>query len=204
MYKKIFSYTVFFGTAFVMFIGVSFAQMHDHSQMQSMKDTNTSCKAKLTVFITPSEFKAQLNRVYKSYLSIQASLSNDEFQNARKNALILKKSLMEADIKLLTDMKAHMTWMVSSEKLAKDADHIAAAQDMQTARIEFNQASIDLIALAKQFGTSGSTTLYVIHCPMALKNKGADWVQDDTSVKNPYLGKVMLACGVITDTFGAK
>jgi membrane fusion protein, copper/silver efflux system len=204
MYPKIFSLTVSFLTVLGLFAGLSLAQMHDDSQMKSMKDMNMSKTAKPTVFITPATFKIQLDQVYKSYLSIQASLSSDELQNAQTGALALTKSLPEVDMKLLTDMKAHMAWMTSSEKLAKDAEHIAAAPDIETARTEFKQASDDLIAIAKQFGTSGKTVLYVFHCSMAFKNKGADWVQNEKTAKNPYLGKSMLTCGKITDTIGIK
>jgi Cu(I)/Ag(I) efflux system membrane fusion protein len=201
MHKKILLITVSFGMALVLFSGVSFAQMHDHSHMQSMSDSEM---AKPAVFITPFAFKTQLDQVYKSYLSIQASLSSDDFQNTQSNALTLTKSLQEVDMKLLTDMKVHMAWMAASEKLAKDAEHIAAAPDIENARTEFKKVSDDLIAIAKQFSTSGKTPLYVFHCPMALKNKGADWVQDEKTVKNPYFGKSMLTCGKITDTIDEK
>lgn len=191
----------FIFSAFLMLSGRPFAQMHDHSQMQSM---NISGTAKPVVFVTTLAFKTQLDQVYNSYLSIHAALSSDEFQNTQSNALAFTKSFQEVDMKLLTDMKAHMAWMASSEKLSKDAKQIAAAPDIETARGEFKQASLDLIAIAKQFRTSGKNPLYVFHCPMAFNKKGADWVQDEKTVKNPYFGKSMLACGEITDIIGAK
>lgn len=203
MLKKIFSIAVCFFTPLGLLAGVSLAQMNDHSQMQSMNDMNMGETAKPIVFITPLAFKTQLDQVYRSYLSIHAALSSDEFQNTQSNALAFTKSFQKVDMKLLTDMKAHMAWMASSEKLAKDAEQIAAAPDIETARSEFKKASDNLIAIAKQFGISGKTPLYVFHCPMALKNKGADWVQDEKTVKNPYFGNSMLACGKIVDTIDA-
>ncbi|MDP2984490.1 MAG: DUF3347 domain-containing protein [Candidatus Latescibacter sp.] len=203
MNSRILAAAVCFATALGLFAGVSFAQ-HDHGQMHSMNGMNMSETAKPIVFITPFAFKTQLDQVYRSYLSIHAALSSDEFQNSQSNALTLTKSFQEVDMKLLTDMKAHMAWMASSEKLSKDAVQIAAAPDIETARAEFKQASLDLIAIAKQFRTSGKNPLYVFHCPMAFKNKGADWVQDEKTVKNPYFGNSMLACGKITDIIGAK
>ena len=107
-------------------------------------------------------------------------------------------------MKLLTDMKAHMAWMAVSEKLATDAGRIANAPDIKTARTEFKLASVNLIAIAKQFGTAGETGIYVFHCPMAFNNKGADWVQNEKTVKNPYFGKSMLSCGEITEIVGVK
>ena len=185
----------------MVFSGSSFSQMHDHTQMQSTSTTETS---KPVVFVTPLAFKIQLDNVYKSYLSIHTALSGDDYKNAQTNALSLAKSLKEVDMKLLTDMKTHMAWMASSEKLAKDAERISAATDIETARNEFKQASDDLIVLAQQFGSLGETPLYVIHCPMAFNKKGADWIQNDKTVKNPYFGKSMFSCGKVTETIGAK
>jgi membrane fusion protein, copper/silver efflux system len=193
-----------FLAAISMSFGISFAQMQDHGQMQSMNGMNMSDDAKSIVFVTPDAFKSQLDPVYKAYLSIQASLASDELQKAQTNVPALAKSLNAVDMKLLTDMKTHMAWMASSEKLAKDAGNLSSAKDIETARTEFKLASNDLIAIAKQFGTSGKTPLYMFHCPMALKNKGADWVQDEKTVKNPYFGKTMLTCGTITDAIIAK
>ena len=185
----------------IVFTGSSFSQMHDHSRMQS---TDTGGTEKSVFFVTPPAFKIQLDTVYKSYLSVNAALSSDDFQNAQTNALILAKSLKEVDMKLLTDMKAHMAWMASSEKLAKDSESISTAPDIETARAGFKQASDDLIVIAKQFGTSEKTTLYVFHCPMALKKKGADWIQSDKTVNNPYFGKSMLSCGKVTEIIEPK
>jgi membrane fusion protein, copper/silver efflux system len=203
MYKKIFIITASFITTLGLFAGLLSAQMSD-SQMQSMKGMNMAETAKPAVFMTPPAFKTQLDQVYKAYLSVQTSLSSDELQNAKSGSLALTKSLKEVDMKLLTDMKTHMAWMASSEKLAKDAENISAAKDIETARAEFKPTSNNIIAITKQFGTSGNIPLYVIHCPMAFKNKGADWVQDVKTVKNLYFGKSMLACGTIIDTIGEK
>lgn len=42
--------------------------------------------------------------------------------------------------------------------------------------------------------------LYVQHCPMAFKNKGASWLAAETDIRNPYYGDKMLECGEVTDT----
>jgi Cu(I)/Ag(I) efflux system membrane fusion protein len=38
---------------------------------------------------------------------------------------------------------------------------------------------------------------------MAFENQGANWLQKDKELRNPYFGDAMLRCGEITQTFFA-
>ena len=42
---------------------------------------------------------------------------------------------------------------------------------------------------------SGKKALYVLYCPMALGNKGGQWLWHKKEVRNPYFGASMLTCG---------
>ena len=42
--------------------------------------------------------------------------------------------------------------------------------------------------------------IYLLHCPMAFNNTGADWLSNATEIKNPYFGKDMLTCGEVRDS----
>jgi Cu(I)/Ag(I) efflux system membrane fusion protein len=55
-----------------------------------------------------------------------------------------------------------------------------------------------------QFGIPDTRQLYRIHCPMAFNNKGADWLQADKDIRNPYFGASMLSCGEVTEEINAK
>ncbi len=79
---------------------------------------------------------------------------------------------------------------------AKDAAHalpngagdkIQNAKDLKTARDAF--AELSQTAEKMVHGQPG---YHVFYCPMAKK----DWVQQSTTVANPYEGKEMLTCGV--------
>ena len=45
--------------------------------------------------------------------------------------------------------------------------------------------------------------LFLVHCPMAFNNEGADWLQTDDVINNPYFGSQMLDCGSIQDVYGS-
>ena len=47
-------------------------------------------------------------------------------------------------------------------------------------------------------GNPLGAALNVVHCPMAFDGDGADWVQLEGAVANPYFGAEMLRCGSVT------
>ena len=61
-----------------------------------------------------------------------------------------------------------------------------------------SQAAIDL---EKQFGHHGTQTWHLAFCPMTFDNTGAEWLQRDDVIHNPYFGAVMPRCGTIRAAF---
>ena len=76
------------------------------------------------------------------------------------------------------------------------------AANIEAARTGFEQFSNEIIAVAKRFGIPGNRAVYRVHCPMAFNNKGADWLQRNEDVRNPYFGASMLKCGAVTEMIG--
>ena len=77
----------------------------------------------------------------------------------------------------------------------------SAAQDIESARMRFEEMSQAVLTLQSQFGHQGSETWYLAHCPMAFDNKGADWLQRGEPIRNPYFGSRMFRCGEIREAF---
>jgi hypothetical protein len=80
------------------------------------------------------------------------------------------------------------------------AEAVAAASGIKDRRAAFQALSDRLIALIREHGTDAVGNAYVVHCPMAFGNKGADWISAKPEVLNPYFGDAMLTCGTVTDT----
>jgi membrane fusion protein, copper/silver efflux system len=91
----------------------------------------------------------------------------------------------------------------SLKKVEMIGHKVMHASDIEIARQAFEQMSDLLIAAIDKHG-SPSETLYAAHCPMAFDNKGAQWLQWDEKILNPYFGDAMLECGSINKTFDAK
>lgn len=47
------------------------------------------------------------------------------------------------------------------------------------------------------------TGIHIMHCPMVYDDRGADWIQNSSTLLNPYFGSSMLRCGVTKETLGA-
>ncbi|MGB2427890.1 MAG: efflux RND transporter periplasmic adaptor subunit [Akkermansiaceae bacterium] len=123
-----------------------------------------------------------------AYLAIAIALSDDNAADAKKAA----PELIRAITTLPDDP--------SGQKLLKQAEQLRQDADIAAMRTSFKPVSDSLIALIRKHGLNHLGNVYVIHCPMAHGDKGADWISADTEVRNPYYGSAMYACGFVKDT----
>jgi len=118
--------------------------------------------------------------VYDHYLKIQGELARDSLTGVKEHANAIAKTVREDDTKRFPAV------------LAKQAETLAKAKDLATVREAFKPLSISLIKyLADNKVPKG--TYYEVYCPMA----DASWLQASKDVKDHYMGKAMLDCGVI-------
>jgi Cu(I)/Ag(I) efflux system membrane fusion protein len=88
-----------------------------------------------------------------------------------------------------------MAWMKNQADLGMALGKMAGAQDIAGIRSGLDGFSSKLSAAIKSFGIASGQPVYQVHCPMALNGQGADWLQANTDVRNPYYGAAMLSCG---------
>ncbi len=191
-------------------------QEHDHSSMKQqpvLRSNTAKDESELIPHMTyeaPDVFKEQLDQVLQAYFHIQYALSHDSANNASQGAEHLQKSLGSVDMSLVTG-DAHMAWMKELNILNENAERIFKSsvlrsntakdeEDLETSRKAFIQLSNSMINVVKMFGTSGKTSVYRFHCPMADNNKGADWLQNREELENPFFGSSMLKCGELVET----
>lgn len=77
----------------------------------------------------------------------------------------------------------------------------AETPDITAARSLFHQFSIGLIAAIQASELQHEAPLSLTHCPMAFDWLGADWLQLEGEIRNPYFGAEMLTCGHAKQTF---
>lgn len=149
------------------------------------------------------ELKTQLDALMQGYLSLQKTLANDDPASAKEAVANLQNALNSVDMSLFSG-DAHDSWMkalpIVKEALAK----IAGSNDLQVQREGFFPLSQQMIGLSKTFGALGADTVYLMHCPMAFDNRGASWLQDSESLRNPYFGDLMLRCGTVEEVIASR
>lgn len=125
-----------------------------------------------------------LNAIYPPYINL-----SDAFINEDK--IIINQAIMSIEVGV-EDLKAN-------DKLKQTVNLLASAKGIENQRNIFSKLSNEMIARIKQSGLQKGV-IYLVHCPMADSDKGANWLSNQSQIRNPYYGDKMLDCGEITDT----
>jgi hypothetical protein len=136
---------------------------------------------------TQIKLPQQTASVFDSYSRIQTSLAKDSLEGVAESSRAIAKAAKEdASGTLPTN-------------LAQQAEAVAKATDLANARKAFKPLSESLIAYcAKNPHVAGYYRQ--VHCSMA----DASWLQTDSVVNNPYMGKAMARCGEFVGSGAAQ
>ncbi len=170
---------------------------HHQGPAASVKATG-EVKEKIPIYISPT-FRDSLARLYGTYFHIQAYLAGDDLDGARGGYGALVEAVDSVDMNLL-EGHPHAAWMELSRKLKNDAMVGGNAKTLEEAREGFHHLSQNVISLEKKFGHSGPATYYLFFCPMAFANKGAYWLQENETARNPFFGQSMPKCGAVKES----
>ena len=149
------------------------------------------------------EFRGQIWAIVEKYVLLQRALAADSEEGAAGATGDVLDALAGIDMGLVSG-EAHELWMDNAGKMKTALGRIRAAAGIESMRKEFEALSKELIVAVGQFGIPQGKTLYKTHCPMAFDNKGADWLQLDENILNPYFGASMLKCGEVKEVIGNK
>ena len=84
------------------------------------------------------------------------------------------------------DVSAEITGMLGENDIEKKRESFEM----------ISNAFYDMFRVIKPAGV----TIYYQYCPRAFENKGAYWLSNADSIRNPYFGKKMLTCGETKET----
>lgn len=122
---------------------------------------------------------APVRAVYQHYLDIQSGLAGDSIASVPAEAAAMAEAIRASGAAFFP------------KAVAGEADALAKARDLASARAAFKPLSESLI---RYLAAHDETGAYVeVYCPM----KRASWLQAARTVDNPYLGKEMPSCGIV-------
>lgn len=150
-------------------------------------------------YVTPDSFQIGIGKVYAGYLQIESSLAHDDFAKAKEAFegmhLVLHTLPMDG---LDTTAKAH--WDSLDGRLMQVLHPMSTSKDIAEMRNHLADFTPLMLEAIEKFGTQGGDAVYLFHCPMARNNEGADWLQRDRTMENPFYGKSMLQCGSLVES----
>ncbi len=157
------------------------------STLVSCKPESSSTTAAETTDVAtkPSEgeavFKdAATGQLFKSYTTLRTALVDSDAAAAKAAAANIRSD---------------------DPAVTEATKPIAATDDLKAQRASFPTLVAALIPVFQQALAKGK--IVIQHCPMAAGGKGADWISESTTIRNPYLGSAMLDCGEVTKTLTA-
>ncbi|MHC4222333.1 MAG: DUF3347 domain-containing protein, partial [Planctomycetota bacterium] len=148
-------------------------------------------------------FKKQLAKVFENYFAMQQALADDKVEVATDSTKKAFDAFRKVEMKLLSGQD-HDKWMKLSAELDSTLSKISQSKDIKLMREDFYLLSQQLAKIAKHFGSTGQSPVYILHCPMAFDNKGAHWLQNNDETANPYFGHMMLRCGGVKEVISVK
>lgn len=122
--------------------------------------------------------------VYQHYLALKDALVASDQEAAKSAAEMLGESLRQSK---------------ADKKLTAPAKAVAGTDALAKQRSAFSELSNAMTEWVKQQEISDGE-VYLEYCPMANSNKGGYWLSNESEIKNPYFGKMMLSCGKVAET----
>ncbi|MFU8848412.1 MAG: efflux RND transporter periplasmic adaptor subunit [Opitutales bacterium] len=142
----------------------------------------------------PESFGRELRPLVQGYIDLSEGLAGDDYEAARKGLSSLHESLLKIGKHRLKG-EAHMAWMERYDSLHKLAHQLEAADDLAGMRRHLQASTLEIEAIAVNFGAGQLPELHRMYCPMVDGDKGGSWLQGHDTLNNPYYGAMMLRCG---------
>ncbi len=133
--------------------------------------------------------------VLKAYMDLKDALVTSDTERAKQASDIALSKLKRINTSVIKSSVLN-----ELPGLERSFVNISKAKSIAEQRQEFILLSKQIIAIVPSI-TNSDKPVYVLHCPMADQNKGADWLSWEREIRNPFYGKAMLTCGELKNTF---
>jgi Cu(I)/Ag(I) efflux system membrane fusion protein len=143
--------------------------------------------------------RQQFNLLLDKYFEIKDALIETNDKKARLRGTQFLEALSKVDDKLMTPAQ-QIVFTPQQKGLQLEAARIQSAKGVETQRAAFEKISESMLMLLEAF-RSNDIPVYKQYCPMAFDNKGAYWLSDEKTIRNPYFGDKMLHCGSVKASF---
>jgi len=148
-------------------------------------------------------FNASFGKLLHEYYALRDALTADD--TAAANTAAASLITAAAGVKL-DELKAVDTSNIIiptaktyTDGISAESKGLIGESKIGEKRKAFQMISAGLFDLVRTVRYD-KEKIYLLHCPMAFNNTGADWLSNATEIKNPYFGKDMRTCGEVRDS----
>ena len=137
----------------------------------------------------PEGFESKFATVLDEYFRIKNAFVESDVEEAKSAAVQMLKEMQNFEVSKLGKMeRSHV------DRIVEMLVAIAENDILENQREHFRILSENIIPLTSNLAQL-EKKMYVMNCPMANNNMGADWLSLSPEVRNPYFGEAMLTCG---------
>jgi Cu(I)/Ag(I) efflux system membrane fusion protein len=127
----------------------------------------------------------------------------------------LQAALTEGDLPVATNAIQTLLWALSDinkseitspglrdsvSSALRIVSNLESISDIEALRAGFKRLSEAFKSILEAPQVHFEGVVFVFNCPMAFEGLGANWLSDQSDVRNPYFGSTMLTCGSLIDT----
>lgn len=163
-------------------------------------DEATTAPAPLQVSAVSDSFSVSVQRALGEYYQL-----TEAFVQKDSTAINLRAGSFAASMQAIAmqELKADSQLIALAagiqQGIATEATAIAASSDWTKKYRSLQTISDQFFDMLRTVQYKGGK-VYQQHCPMAFDNAGANWLSQQSAIRNPYFGDDMLDCGENRDS----
>lgn len=167
---------------------------HDHGAMESGGESMGTAGPEKNLEVS-EDTKAQISETFQAYFDLKDALVTANESAAANAARKMEQKISAVKMDVMKE-EVHDAWMHLVPRLQTHLEEINTKANIDAQRKAFVGLSQVIVEIANTFGPF-EEPVYVLHCPMADQDRGADWLSTTEEVLNPYYGDLMLRCGEV-------
>lgn len=148
-------------------------------------------------------FDASFENVLNRYYALRDALVDSDTAAASQAAAFLIQAADDLKLDELKSIDTNNIIIPTAQTytggISSESTGLLGERNIEGKRKAFQMISGNLFDLTRTVRYS-KEKVYLLHCPMAFNDTGADWLSSSTEIKNPYFGSKMLTCGEVKDS----
>ncbi|WP_424495245.1 efflux RND transporter periplasmic adaptor subunit [Salinimicrobium sp. GXAS 041] len=166
------------------------AQLQGKRSMMNQESTQAKNPVPMKMEI-PAGFQEEFEAILSSYFELKDAFVRSEAGAAREKASEMLEKISNISLSGLGELEGQHV-----NRITKMLEAIVQNDILENQREHFRVLSENMITLVSSMDVL-ETNIFVMNCPMANTNKGADWLSLSREIRNPYFGEAMVTCGEI-------